>query len=87
MTSWCPGTGTRTRGGSRTCNAYGRHEASGPLGKLHLPTGRVSFEAVVRCLISDWGVTPARDDWREVLDDTERRFLAYRTWHSDAPDD
>lgn len=43
-------------------HVYGQHEASGPLGKLHLPTGRVSFEAVVRCLILDWGVTPARDD-------------------------
>lgn len=50
------------------------------LGKSHLPTGRVSMEAVVRFLIADLQVTPSRPDWESVLDEAERAFLDYRTW-------
>jgi hypothetical protein len=50
------------------------------LRKLHVPTGRVSFEEVARFLITDLGVTAARNDWRQVLEDAESRFRTYRTW-------
>lgn len=50
------------------------------LGKLHLPTGRVSFEEVILFLICELGVTPVREDWEEVLAETLMRFKTYRTW-------
>jgi hypothetical protein len=48
--------------------------------KMHVPAGRVSLEAVCRWLISDLDVHPRRDDWREVLDENEARFIGDRTW-------
>lgn len=50
------------------------------LDKVHLPTGRVAFEEIVRCLIQDLEVRPARQNWENVLRDTETRFKTYRTW-------
>ncbi len=50
------------------------------LHKLHLPTGRVSIEAVVRFLIEDLDVIPRRDDWRTILDRHEEAFRQSRTW-------
>ena len=43
------------------------HVMSGHLVGQHLPTGRVSLEAVVRFLIEEMGATPRRDDWDRVL--------------------
>jgi hypothetical protein len=37
------------------------------LSKAHLPTGIVSPAAVVRCLITEFGVEPLRPDWQDVL--------------------
>jgi hypothetical protein len=50
------------------------------LARLHIPTGRVAFEEVVRLLITELRVEPNRDDWREILRDSEDRFREYRTW-------
>jgi hypothetical protein len=50
------------------------------LHKLHLPTGRVSIEAVIRFLIEDLEVAPLRDDWRAVLDRHEDLFRQTRSW-------
>jgi hypothetical protein len=47
---------------------------------LHIPTGRVSFEEVVRFLIEEMRVVPTREDWQAVIADTERRFREFRTW-------
>lgn len=47
---------------------------------LHIPTGRVTFESVVRFLIEDLGVQEARQDWDSVLNDQEDRHLTWRTW-------
>lgn len=47
---------------------------------LHVPTGRVSFEDVIRFLISDVRVVPLDDEWPAILGETERRFRQYRTW-------
>lgn len=48
--------------------------------KLHIPSGRVAFEAILRFLFTDLGVTPARPDWEEVIGESEDRFLTFRTW-------
>lgn len=46
----------------------------------HLPTGRVSFESVVRLLITELGVKPRVPNWRERLDSYERLFRDHMTW-------
>lgn len=48
-----------------------------PLSRIHFPTGRVAIEAVIRCLVEQFGV-PTREDariWRAALTETEREFL------------
>ena len=42
----------------------GRRELSA----AHLPTGHVELRDVVRLAVRDFGVTPLRDDWRDLLD-------------------
>ena len=39
------------------------------LSKAHLPTGIVPLLAVLRCLITEFGVAPLRPDWDEILRD------------------
>jgi hypothetical protein len=60
-------------------HAYGARETM-TLHKLHLPTARVSLEAVVRFLIEDLDVVPRRVDWRVVLGRHEDAFRQARTW-------
>jgi hypothetical protein len=48
--------------------------------KRHVPTGRVSIEAVVRFLIQELHARPLRRDWAQVLDDGERLFNQRRSW-------
>jgi hypothetical protein len=50
------------------------------LHKAHIPTGRVSFEAVVRFAITELGVTPLRANWEAILQQSEDRFIAHKTW-------
>ena len=45
----------------------------------HVPTGRVSFEAVLRYLVEDCEVNP-REGGRQVLDENEDLFRRFRTW-------
>jgi hypothetical protein len=46
----------------------GRQEAlSIPAGKAHFPTGPVSLQSIIRLLIEDFGVQPARPDWQAIL--------------------
>ena len=47
--------------------------------KIHVPTGRVSVEAIIRLAITEFGAVPLKDDWAAVLDRTEAAFLAWRT--------
>lgn len=35
--------------------------------RVHLPTGQISLEAVLRLAITDFGVHPRRPDWDEIL--------------------
>lgn len=44
------------------------------LDKLHVATGRVSLEAIIRTSITEFKVAPQRHDWRETLDRTEAPF-------------
>jgi len=60
-------------------HAYGARDTL-TLHKLHLPTGRVSIEAVVRFLIQDLEVLPRRPDWERVLEQHEQVFRRERTW-------
>lgn len=48
--------------------------------KLHVPTGRTSFESVVRFLVTDLRVKPARTDWEAIVKESEDRFMAFKTW-------
>lgn len=52
--------------------------------KMHVPTGRVSIEAIIRLLINDFGVTPLRGDHSEILDEAEANFIRYRRWSGTA---
>lgn len=49
--------------------------------KAHLPTARVSLEQVIRVCILELGANPLRDDWQQVLTDSEDLFKLGRTWH------
>jgi len=52
--------------------------------RVHIPTGRVSVESVIRLLLSDLRVPPTRahaDDHEQVLDDCEGPFIQHRRWH------
>jgi hypothetical protein len=60
-------------------HAYGARNSL-TLHKLHLPTGRVALEAVVRFLIGDLDVVPRRADWRAVLERAEAHFRERRSW-------
>lgn len=46
------------------------------LDKRHLPTGHVTMAAVVRSLITEFGVEPLRADWARVLDEAEAGKIA-----------
>jgi len=41
-----------------------------PVGRVHIATGRVSLELVLRNLISDWGVEPRTADWEAILEES-----------------
>ena len=47
---------------------------------LHIPTGRVSLEAVVRFLIDELSISPQRADWADVVARNEERFNQWRIW-------
>lgn len=49
--------------------------------KKHLPTGRVALEDILRCLITEFGVSPLRADWDLVLRRTLHSFERSRSWH------
>lgn len=60
-------------------HAYGARDTL-TLHKLHLPTGRVAIEAIVRFLIADLDVAPRRADWSTLLDRHEAAFRQQRSW-------
>lgn len=44
--------------------------------KLHVPTGVVSLQSVVRFLITEVGVEPRRADWSEILEEASEPMSA-----------
>jgi hypothetical protein len=46
----------------------GRSRDAVSLSRVHIPTGILSFAAVVRMLIEEFGVEPRRSDWQAILD-------------------
>jgi hypothetical protein len=52
---------------------------AGDFANAHIPTERLSLEAVIRFAIMELEVEPLRDDWADVLDETEGVFKARRT--------
>jgi hypothetical protein len=62
------------------------HVSAGLIGPhIHVPTGRVSMESVIRLLLGDLRVVPTREhstDHQQVLDDCEGPFIQHRRWHA-----
>jgi hypothetical protein len=56
------------------------HVSGGRLHGMHLPSSRVSLEALLRVLLAELEVRPLRADWVAVLDAAEQAFADYRTW-------
>jgi hypothetical protein len=54
------------------------------LSKLHIPTGGVTIEDVIRFLIADLGVSPLTERWKEELRESEK---VTRDWLSDTQQD
>jgi hypothetical protein len=52
---------------------------AGEFKKLHVPTGRIALEQVVRLAI-DMGATCRREDWNEILVQTQGAHETWRTW-------
>jgi hypothetical protein len=50
------------------------------LSNLHVPTGRISFEEVVRFLLGELRVVPQEAKWQSILGETEQRFREFRSW-------
>jgi hypothetical protein len=48
--------------------------------RQHLPTGRVSLEAILRLLLTEFGVRPRRADWESVLAASQAQFEELHTW-------
>lgn len=75
---WHPGSG---KSEEPHIHVYRDGEIGGVLlDKLHLPAERVAFESVIRFAIEELGVTPKRDDWRDLIDSALDRFVRFRTW-------
>lgn len=74
---WHPGTGTDHPHLHVSSALIDRH--------AHLPTGGVSIESIIRLLLTDMEVQPARghaDDYLRILEETEQRFIQHRRWHA-----
>lgn len=50
-----------------------------PLDRVHIPTGRITIDAVVRMLVVEFGVAPLVPDWERRLARTEAAFDRRRT--------
>src|SRR2546427_10373337 len=48
------------------------------LADAHLPTARIAIEDVIRCVITQQGVVPLRDDWEAILAETQAAFQQWR---------
>jgi hypothetical protein len=53
--------------------------------KAHLPTARIAVEDVVRCVITQLGVVPLKEDWETIFAETQAAFQQWRTWGGSHP--
>jgi hypothetical protein len=63
----------------------GAEIAFAPLHRVHLPTGRIAVEELLRIAITEFGARPRRGDWEEVLDRTQTGYESWRTWPAPQP--
>lgn len=61
---------------------YGAQVGRKQLQKAHLPTGRVAVEDLLRIAITEFGVSPLRNDWEDILGNTQSLYEKWRTWSS-----
>jgi hypothetical protein len=54
----------------------GRNQESLNLADMHIPTGFVMLEDVVRLLVAEFGIAPRRDDWHDLLRENRMAALA-----------
>ena len=54
----------------------GRGQEPLPLANMHIPTGFVTLEDVVRLLIAEFGIRPRHNDWDAVLRENRTMALA-----------
>lgn len=54
--------------------------SSKTLNKLHLPTGRIALEQVLRLTVDELGVKPIKGKWDSILTEAQSRFEKWRTW-------
>jgi hypothetical protein len=59
---------------------YGAKVDRQELAGEHIPTGRVAIEDFIRLLLEVFKVSAQKDDWRNVLNRTKRRFDLYKSW-------
>jgi len=75
---WHPGSGTSDE---PHMHVYRDGEIGGnALDRLHFPSERIAFEAIVQFLITELGVAPLREDWQVLITSALERFVAFRTW-------
>jgi len=47
------------------------------LSRVHIPTGWVTVEELIRFLIYELGIQSRADDWDKILQDSETRFRGW----------
>ena len=63
-----------------TVASRGRSPQRVSLADMHIRTGRVLLEDVVRVLIDEFKVMPLRRDWQDVLARNRQAFHSDRSW-------
>lgn len=49
--------------------------------KVHLPTGRIALEQVLRLAVEELGAKPLKGEWKSILSQTQKLFEKWRMWH------
>jgi hypothetical protein len=50
------------------------------INKLHLPTGRIALEQVLRLCVDELEAVPLNADWDNILSGAQKAFETWRTW-------
>lgn len=60
--------------------AVGQNVLQSQLAVAHFPTRRVALEDMLRLLIEQFGIRPARPDWDDTMHKARESFKSDRTW-------